>query len=133
MPLIVLGNNIVVDPIQIGLTCKLREQKTRFRSPSNSTAVLNLICSLVLNSSLSFMFFHRVKEPKRPAQNKISHNSLLLTSRNRHPSVGCCLPLKASRCHSGAPELVRFSVINNKITLPHFKHILACSLNVNGL
>ena len=61
------------------------------------------------------------------------HNSLLLTSRKRHPSVGCCLPLKASRCHSGAPELVRFSVINNKITLPHFKHVLACSLNVNGL
>ena len=97
------------------------------------TAVFNLNCSLVLNSSLSFMFFHRVKEPKRPAQNKISHNSLLLTSRKRHPSVGCCLPLKASRCHSCAPELVLFSVINNNITLPHFKHVLACSLNVNGL
>ena len=99
------------------------------------TAVFNLNCSLVFSSSLSFITFSSREKvtKKRPAQNKISHNSLLLTSRKRHPSVGCCLPLKASRCHSGAPELVRFSVINNKITLPHFKHVLACSLNVNGL
>ena len=36
-----------------------------------------------------YTFFHRVKEPKRPAHAKISHNSLLLTSRKRHPSFGC--------------------------------------------
>ena len=35
------------------------------------TAVFNLNCSLVLNSSLSFMFFHRVKEPKRPSPAKL--------------------------------------------------------------
>ena len=28
----------------------------------------------------------RSKEPKRPARAKISHNSLMLTSRKRHPS-----------------------------------------------
>ena len=36
------------------------------------TAVSNLYRSLVLNSSLAFMFFHRVKEPKRPAHGKSS-------------------------------------------------------------
>ena len=43
----------------------------------------------------------------------------MLTSRKRHPSVGCCLPLKAARCHSGAPGLVRFSVMkkNNAAAL----------------
>ena len=40
------------------------------------TAVFNLNCSLVLNSSLSFMFFHRVKEPKRPAHGKSSRSLL---------------------------------------------------------
>ena len=55
---------------------------------------------LAINSSVLFIgysllltcfytFFHRVKEPKRPARAKISHNSLLLTSRKRHPSFGC--------------------------------------------
>ena len=36
------------------------------------TAVSNLYRSLVLNSSLAFMFFHRVKEPKRPARGNFS-------------------------------------------------------------
>ena len=37
-------------------------------------------------------FFHVLLAPKRtkrPVTGKISHNSLLLTSRKRHPSVGC--------------------------------------------
>ena len=41
-----------------------------------------------LGDTLIYTFFHRVKEPKRPARAKISHNSLLLTSRKRHPSFG---------------------------------------------
>ena len=44
--------------------------RRRFRSPFYSTANLNLNCSLEFSSSLSFMFFHRVKEPKRPAPAK---------------------------------------------------------------
>ena len=48
----------------------------RFRSSFNSTANLNLDCSLVFSSSLSFMFFHRVKEPKRPARGKSSRTLL---------------------------------------------------------
>ena len=67
-------------------------------------------------------FYHvllAAKRTKSPVTGKISHNSLLLTSRKRHPSVGCCLPLKAARCHSGAPGLVRFSVMkkNNATAL----------------
>ena len=103
-----------------------------------------LIVYLYFYSSLSFMFFWRPKEPKAPSPAKHClrrilaalvdksssklgilltgtriHNSLLLTSRKRHPSVGCCLPLKAARCHSGAPGLVRFSVMkkNNAAAL----------------
>ena len=111
----------------------------RFLSPLYSIAVLNLNRPLKFVSSLSFMFFWRPKEPKAPSPAKHClrrilaafvdksssklgflltgtriHNSLLLTSRKRHPSVGCCLPLKAARCHSGAPGLVRFSIINKK-------------------
>ena len=42
------------------VTCKLWGQKTRFRSPSNSTAVLNLNCSLVFFfNSFSLYFFEK--------------------------------------------------------------------------
>ena len=79
-----------------GLTCKVVGQKTRFRSPSNSTAVLNLNCSLVFFSSLSFLFFHRLKEPKCPAHGPSSRS--LLGSRCcilQHPSFVIRLPLQA--------------------------------------
>ena len=111
----------------------------KFLSPLYSTAVLNLNRPLKFVSSLSFMFFHRVKEPKRPTPAlgllrlttppfshpvrcklrlhyaRLTAGGIVdlqseFTSRKRHPSVGCCLPLKAVRCHSGAPGLVRFSV-----------------------
>ena len=78
--------------------------------------------SYTLFAVFPYLLSVRQKVAKNSAQNKISHNSLLLASRKRHPSVGCYLPLKAVRCHSGAPGLVRFSIINKKIMLPHFKH-----------
>jgi hypothetical protein len=37
-------------------------RKSRFRSPLYSTTVLNFNRSLVFSSTLSFMFFHRVKK-----------------------------------------------------------------------
>ena len=45
------------------LTCKSWGQKTRFRSPSNSTAVLNLNCSLVFFFNSFFLYFFE-KVPK---------------------------------------------------------------------
>ena len=45
------------------LTCKVWGQKTRFRSPSNSTAVLNLNCSLVFFFNSFFLYFFE-KVPK---------------------------------------------------------------------
>ena len=120
----------------------------KFLSPLYSTAVLTLNRPLKFVSSLSFMFFWWPKEPKaplpalgllrlttppfsHPVRCKLRLHYARLTaggivdlqskfmSRKRHPSVGCCLPLKATRCHSGALGLVRFSVVN-KITLSHF-------------
>ena len=67
-------------------------------------------CRIFYFSSFYPCFSSREKHQKRPSHSKISHSSLLLRSRGRHPSVGCHLPLKAVRCRSGARGLVRFSV-----------------------
>ena len=92
----------------------LRPRGTVLGSVAESQAVnftLNQL-SYILFTVLLYLLSVRQKVAKNSAQNKISHNSLLLASRKRHPSVGCYLPLKAVRCHSGAPGLVRFSVMN---------------------
>ena len=54
----------------LGSHANYRGQKTRFCSPSNSTALLNLNCSLVFSSSLSFIYFRRAKVAKRPSPAK---------------------------------------------------------------
>ena len=101
-----------------------------------------LIVHLYFSSSLSFMFFWRPKERKAPAPAKHClrrilaalvdksssklgilltgtriHNSLLLTSRKRHPSVGCYLPQTAVRSSIG-DKTTRFSR-NNSIAYMH--------------
>ena len=58
------------------------------------TAVSNLYRSLVLNSSLSFMFFWRPKERKAPARLKSSPPFLCSGVAGRHPSVKKVLPLE---------------------------------------
>ena len=101
------SDDICVEPKW--LTCK----SWTSRYPLYSTAVLNLNHSLSFSSSLSFITFSSREKviQKAPGTRKISHDSLLLRSRMRHPSVGCHLPLKAVRCCSGAPGLARLSVI----------------------
>ena len=89
--------------------------------------------SYILFAILLYLLSVRQKVAKNSAQNKISHNSLLLASRKQHPSVGCYLPLKALRCHSGAPGLVRFSIINKKNNAAALQTFLALPLNGNGL
>ena len=57
-------------------------------------------------------FFHVLLAPKRtkrPVTGKISHNSLLLTSRKRHPSVGCCLPPNPFILFLGGAELLQLA------------------------
>ena len=80
----------------------------------------------VLWQSLTFivqLYFLRVvlsllfiawKVAKAPVTGKISHNSLLLTSRKRHPSVGCCLPQTAFRSSIG-DKTTRFSRNNSNV------------------
>ena len=57
-------------------------------------------------------FFHVLLSPKRtkrPATGKISHNSLLLTSRKQHPSVGYCLPTNPFILFLGGAELLQLA------------------------
>ncbi|MBQ2126356.1 MAG: hypothetical protein II198_01730, partial [Bacteroidaceae bacterium] len=54
---------------------------------------------------------------KAPGTGKISHNSLLLASRKRHPSAGCYLPQTAVRSSIG-DKTTRFSR-NNSIAYMH--------------
>ncbi|MBQ7947265.1 MAG: hypothetical protein IJ277_03750, partial [Bacteroidaceae bacterium] len=76
-----------------------------------------------------YTFFHRVKEPKRPARAKISHNSLLLTSRKRHPSFACCLAQTAFRSIIG-DKRTRFSRNNsNKMNTAQTAFVLFRCLN----
>ena len=77
--------------------------------PLYSTASLNLDCSLVFSSTLSIRSFHNWKEPKGSVTGKISHNSLLLTSRKRHPSVGCYLPTNPFILFLGGAELLQLA------------------------
>ena len=80
-----------VCPVSTGSPAKLGCLLYSFRWP----------VSLSLFNPNSYTFFHRVKEPKRPARAKISHNSLLLTRRKRHPSFACCLTQTAFRSTIG--------------------------------
>ena len=79
------SDDICVEPKW--LTCK----SWTSRYPLYSTAVLNLNHSLSFSSSLSFITFSSREKviQKAPGTGKISHDSLLLRSRMRHPSVGC--------------------------------------------
>ena len=91
--------------------------RSRFRSPLHSTAVLNLNYSLVFFFKSFFYVLLAAKRTKSPGTGKISHNSLLLTSRKRHPSVGCYLPQTAVRSSIG-DKTTRFSR-NNSIAYMH--------------
>ncbi|MBR6662369.1 MAG: hypothetical protein IKL34_03975, partial [Alistipes sp.] len=74
------------------------------------------------NSFISFLSLK--KEQKRPARAKISHNSLLLMSRKRHPSFGCCLSQTAFRSTIG-DKRTRFSRNNsNKINIAQTAFVL---------
>ena len=85
--------------------------------------------SLSLYLIYFYTFFHRVKEPKRPARAKISHNSLLLTSRKRHPSFACCLTQTAFRSTIG-DKRTRFSRNNsNKMNTAQTAFVLFRCLN----
>ena len=82
-----------------------------------------------LFSTCFYTFFHRVKEPKRPAHAKISHNSLLLTSRKRHPSFACCLTQTAFRSTIG-DKRTRFPRNNsNKMNTAQTAFVLFRCLN----
>ena len=88
-----------------------------------------LFISNSLFSTCFYTFFHRVKEPKRPARAKISHNSLLLTSRKRHPSFGCCLPQTTFRSIIG-DKRTRFPRNNsNKMNTAQTAFVLFRCLN----
>ena len=113
-------------------TCGLSRKRCGSKLDLGSRFSLNQL-SYILFAVLLYLLSVRQKVAKNSAQNKISHNSLLLASRKRHPSVGCYLPLKAVRCHSGAPGLVRSSIINKKNNAAALQTVLALTLNVNGL
>ena len=68
-------------------------------------AVLNLNRSLKLSSSRSFMFFHRVKEPKRPARGKTSQALLCSGIAVQYPSVKEPLPLEQTFCFTALRNL----------------------------
>ena len=70
-------------------------------------AVLNLNRSLIFyfKSFSHYFFVARKSNQKAPVTGKISHNSLLLASRKRHPSVGCYLPQTAIRSSIGDKKL----------------------------
>ena len=61
-----IGNNIDVDQRLVFMAHlqKVRGQKTRFRSPSNSTAVLNLNCLFFISSSSLSLCTFLKKVPK---------------------------------------------------------------------
>ena len=69
------------------------------------------------------------KEPKCPAHAKISHNSLLLTSRKRHPSFACCFTQTAFRSTIG-DKRTRFPRNNsNKMSTAQTAFVLFRCLN----
>ena len=110
--------------------------------------------SYILFAVLLYLLSVRQKVAKNSAQNKISHNSLLLASRKRHPSVGCGaeahsfgeLKLPSSQTllarngtiegsslpfrRSGTRAVQHYKQKNNAAALQTF---LALPLNVNGL
>ena len=69
------------------------------------TTVLNLIPFIVYsNFSLSFPFFHRVKEPKRPSQTKIVVYSFCSRVALQHRSAVINLPLQSCLFRAGCCE-----------------------------
>ena len=88
--------------------------KTRFRSPSNSTAVLNLNCSLVFSSSRSFCTFFK-KYQKRGS--RVRHSVLPLFT--NCISISCCnilqsvhtSPLAACRNAWGGKNSLRSNIM----------------------
>ena len=97
--------------------------KTRFRSPSNSTAVLNLNCSLVFSSSRSFCTFLK-KYQKRGS--RVRHSVLpLFKSRfatsfsrftPRHSLLVAMLGAARTRCAQTSCHL--FPSIARLLTVP---------------
>ena len=98
----------------MGCSSKLGGQKTRFRSPSNSTAVLNLNCSLVFSSSRSFCTFLK-KYQKRGS--RVRHSVLPLFT--NCISISCCnilqsvhtSPLAACRNAWGGKNSLRSNIM----------------------
>ena len=108
-----------VRPVSIGSPAKLGCLLYSFRWPASFSLYLTYF----------YTFFHRVKEPKRPARAKISHNSLLLTSRKRHPSFACCLAQTAIRSTIGNKR-TRFPRNNsNKMNTAQTAFVLFRCLN----
>ena len=79
------------------LTCKSWGQKTRFRSPSNSTAVLNLDCSLVFSSTLSFCTF--LKKYQKQGS-RVRHSVLKVDNIAFSHPVRCKLRLHCARLYA---------------------------------
>ena len=131
-PLILIKPSIVLSPILRWFLIRAQLQKGVGKNWIYAVVFPFNQLSYILFAVLLYLLSVRQKVAKNSAQNKISHNCLLLTSLKRHPSVGRYLPLKTVRCHSGAPGLVRFSIINKKM-LPHFKQPSHLPQNVNGL
>ncbi len=105
-----------------GSPANYRGQKTRFRSPLNSTAVLNLNCSLVFFfNSFSLYFFE--KSTKNGAA--VSGIRCFLCSRValRHLSVGAHL---AARCLSQCLGWQELASLKHHATC--FQALLGCSL-----
>ena len=73
------------------------------------TAVSNLNRSLVFSSCLSFMFFHRVKEPKRPPPAKSVITAFCSRVARQHPSIGCYLPPNPFILFLGGAELLQLA------------------------
>ena len=107
---------------ELGSPANYRWQKTRFRSPSNSTAILNLNCSLVFSfKSFSMYFFE--KSTKNGAA--VSGIRCFLCSRValRHLSVGAHLVGRSLSQCLGWQELASL-----KHHATCFQSLLGCSL-----
>ena len=95
----------------------------------SSTLIVHLYFLQVFLSQL----FHRVKKlQKAPVTGKISHNSLLLTSRKRHPSVGCYLPTNPFILFLGGAELLQLATRYSERLTSSQTVLATCSKNRMG-
>ena len=109
-----------VCPVSAGSPAKLGCLLYSFRWP---------VCLSLFNLISFISFLSLKKEQKRPAHAKISHNSLLLTSRKRHPSFACCLAQTAFRSTIG-DKRTRFSRNNsNRMNTAQTAFVLFRCLN----